>query len=311
LKASVVPIIERAGAPVPAILRPENLDKEMSQASKLAAEAYGSADEMLNNVREGTSPQETKNAATVEQILTNYGWAQVLKAEGDAKGAKEKLDKAIALRDGAAEQKIKLPALPAELGPTPGAAPATAPTTAPTETAAATAPAAPTDSPEEAEVRTALNKYLDAMAANDQDAIKAAMHVEAGQEADFEQQLKLLADLAKLKEVVTTKMGPEGGNAIGAIANAGAILKTLKITIDGDNASVDIPTVGAQKIAIRQDGAWKMYFGAPESDAVKAQRATAAKLGGALPQIISDVESGTIADAPSLQAALAKAVTPG
>jgi hypothetical protein len=261
---------------------------------------------MLNNVREGTAPQETKNAATVQGILTNYGWAQVLKAEGDAKGAKEKLDKAIALRDGAAEAKIKLPVLPAELGPTPGQAPpATQPTSPP-----ATAPAAPQDTPEAAEVRTVLNKYLEAMASANADEIKAVVQVESGQEADFDAQLKMLADLAKLKEAVTTKISPEAAAPIAMMANAGNVLRTLPITVTGDDATVEIPNIGQHKIAVRQDGQWKMYFGAPENDVVKAQRAAAAKLGEALPQLISDVESGTITDAQGLQAAIAKAVAP-
>jgi hypothetical protein len=309
LKASVVPIIERAGATVPAILRPEGLDRELSQASKLAVASYEEADTMLENVREGTSPQETKNAAIVQQILTNYGWAQVLKAEGNAKEAQEKIDKAIALRDAAAEQKIYLPALPAELGSTPIAAPA-AP--AEGEAAPATTPAAPeppADSPEEAAAREVITRYVDALIANDQDTIRSVVQVSPGEEAAFEQHLKMVADLAKLKETVTTKLGADAANSLAPLFNAMTAVKSLKITVSGDDATVEMPGAGTHKALVRADGEWKVFYGAPDNDAAQAQRAAQTKLAEALPQIIADVESGTIADAQELQAALVKAVT--
>ena len=274
LQASVAPIIERAGASVPAILRPGNLDKEMSTALGQADEAYKAADEMLNNVREGTSPKEAKDAATVEQILANYGWAQVLKANSDAKGAQEKLEKAIALRDAAAapEAKIKLPALPAELGPTPGAAaPATQPTTEPSTPA--TAPAAPVDTPEEAAARDELNKYITAMTSNDLDTVKSLVQVESGSEADFDQQLKLAGDFAKLKEAVTAKLGEDVGRKVQAGDAALFMLRTAKITVNGDEGTIDLPVIGPRKMFVRVDGQWKLFFGAPINDAEKAQRA--------------------------------------
>ncbi|MBC8105209.1 MAG: hypothetical protein H7Z14_01350 [Anaerolineae bacterium] len=307
LQASVEPIIKRAGAAVPSVLQPGNLAKDMATAFNLADEAYKAADEALNNVREGVSSNETKAAATVEQILTNYGWAQVLKANGDAKGAQEKLDKAIALRDGAAtaEPRIKLPALPSELGPTPGAA---APATQPATDAPATQPEAPVDTPEEAAAREVLNKYVTAMTTNDQDTIKSIVQVEAGSEAEFELQLKLLTDLAKLKEVVTTKLGDAAGKQIQTGEAGLVLLRTAKITLNGDEGNIELPVVGPKKMFVRSEGAWKLFFGAPANDMEKAQRAAFAKLDEAIPTITSDVESGKIADMTALQAALVQAM---
>jgi hypothetical protein len=277
----------------------------MTTAFNLADEAYKAADEALTNVREGVSSTEIKNAATVEQILTNYGWAQVLKANGDAKGAKEKLEKAVALRDGAAEQKIPLPALPAELGPTPGAAP---PATQPATVTPATQPEAPVDTPEEAAAREVLNKYITAMTTNDQDTVKSIVQVEAGSEAEFEQQLKLVTDLAHLKEVVTSKLGEAAGKQIQTGEAALVMLRTAKLTLNGDEGNIELPGVGSKKMFVRSEGAWKLFFGAPASDMEKAQRATLAKLGEAIPTITSDVESGKITDLAALQAALVQAM---
>lgn len=307
LQASVAPIIDRAGAPVPAILRPGNLANDLKTALGDADEAFKSADETLNNVREGVSAKETKDAATVEQILTNYGWAQVLKANSDAKGAQEKLEKAIALRDAAAEQKIRLPALPAELGPTPGAV-AAAPATQSTETPTTQNAAPPVDTPEEAAAREVLDKYVTAMLTNDQDTIKSLVQVEAGSEAEFEQQLKLLTDLAKLKEVVTAKLGEDAGKKLQTGEGALVMLRTAKITLSGDEGNVELPVVGSRKMFVRSEGNWKLHFGAPTNDLEKTQRAALAKLDEALPTITSDVEAGKIADLAALQLALAQAM---
>jgi hypothetical protein len=96
---------------------------------------------MLDNVTSGASPQEVKDAATIEKVLTLYGLAQVEKMNGDATAAKGHIDEAIALRNNAVTEGKHVPAMPSELGPPPlppGAvepttAPTTEPTTAPTE----------------------------------------------------------------------------------------------------------------------------------------------------------------------------------
>ena len=63
---------------------------------------------------------------------------------------------------------------------------------------------------------------------------KSLVQVEAGSEADFEQQLKLQTDMAKLKETVTAKLGEAAGKQIQAGEAAGLVmLRTAKITING------------------------------------------------------------------------------
>jgi hypothetical protein len=62
---------------------------------------------------------------------------------------------------------------------------------------------------------------------------------------------------------------------------------------------------------VKGDGQWKLFFGAPANDVEKAQRAAMVKLEEALPQITSDVDSGTIKDVQELQAAIVKAMQSG
>jgi hypothetical protein len=141
LKSAVGPVIDRAGASVPAELLPSGLDKQAADALKQADEAFKSANELLDNVVNGASPPQVKDAATIEKVLTLYGLAQVEKMSGDATAAKGHLDEAIALRNNAVTEGKHVPAMAAELGPPPlppGAAepttaPTTEPTTAPTE----------------------------------------------------------------------------------------------------------------------------------------------------------------------------------
>src|SRR5207248_6945351 len=82
LQAAVAPVIERAGASVPAELRPGDLTKNFKDATGQADEAYKTANDMLDNVVSGASPKEAKDAATIEKVLTLYGWAQVEKMNG-------------------------------------------------------------------------------------------------------------------------------------------------------------------------------------------------------------------------------------
>jgi hypothetical protein len=147
LQQSAGAAIERAGATVPAELRPGGLAQEMSNALKLADEAYKTASETLSGVTEGDSPPEAKKAATVEHMFALYGWSQTNGLTNDKAAADEHLREALLKRDQAIEQQVQLPALPPELAPPPPSTQPAEPTTAPSETPAeapATEPATTT-----------------------------------------------------------------------------------------------------------------------------------------------------------------------
>jgi hypothetical protein len=300
LKAGVVPTIERAGADVPTALQPANLDKDYTQAVNLADEAYKAADEILTNILEGTAPKETKDAGKVERILVLYGWAQVDKMGEKGKEAEAHLQQSVAIRNDAAQEQIRLPALPAELGTAPAPTPPTPePTTQPTDTAT-TEPAG-----EEGAAKAAITAFADAFTKADLDGMKAAIHVEPGQEEQLQHILDLTSALAKFREV-SAKFGGAAEGMTQGLQSAMTQMKNLKVTIDGDNGMVDVPGVGPQKKLVKVDGKWKLYLGPPEDEASKAQAAMIPKFTEALKQINTEIENGTIANQEQLAGAFMK-----
>jgi hypothetical protein len=153
LRNLLVPILEAAGLQMPDALQAPNLERDREQTLTAANEAYKEADELLQNITEGQAQPEVQNAAYVARILTLYGWSQLNRANGDERGAQERLELAREIKNAATERQIALPALPEGLGGAPATAPAaadpaTAPATAPATDAPADAPAAaPTDAP--------------------------------------------------------------------------------------------------------------------------------------------------------------------
>ncbi|MGH7176016.1 MAG: hypothetical protein ACREJC_01430, partial [Tepidisphaeraceae bacterium] len=144
LQQLVAPIAERIGATLPPSLSDASLEKAEREALAQADEAYKLADETLRNVTDGEAPEEAKQYAYVERILTMYGWSQVARLAGDNAQADAKLQDAMQARAAAVESGAKLPVLPSELTPPPPPPPAPAPTTEPTTAPAAPAPEAAT-----------------------------------------------------------------------------------------------------------------------------------------------------------------------
>lgn len=142
LRNSLGETLQVAGLTLPPALQATNLERDREVAIKEASDAYGKANELLDNVAEGQRDESLAGAAQVARILTLYGWSQLSRQTNDEKAADEHLQLAIQHRNSALEQNVRLPVMPSGLGPPPAPATPEAPATAPAADAPATAPSA-------------------------------------------------------------------------------------------------------------------------------------------------------------------------
>ena len=308
LKASIVPIIQRAGADVPPDLTPPNLEEQRSQAVKLADEAYTAADDILKNILDGSAQQPTKNAAKVERILVQYGWAQVAKLNGENKQAEDRLKEAVATRDNAVTEGLRLPSMPAELGPPPappapaGGAPET-PATQPAE-ASASAEVDPA-------IKELLNQFADAAIKGDAEAAKAFCQIEPGGEEQYATTITVASESKKFINALNAKFGDAAKPLLATMLDPDHVFRNGTVTVQGDEAFIkELQEEGKppKKDLVKVDGAWKVFVEAPKTDEEKKELAVANKLAAALPQLTADVEAGKYADIEAVGQAMAAAV---
>jgi hypothetical protein len=128
LQDEVSKILGTVNIPVPPGLSDAGLDDDKKTATTDATTAYTAAEEGINNLTTGLSPEPLKNIAKVEAILTFYGEVQLARATGDSATAAAKLASAEGARDEAVQDGLQIPPLPPEIAasaaPKPAAPPA-------------------------------------------------------------------------------------------------------------------------------------------------------------------------------------------
>jgi hypothetical protein len=121
LKPVLAPVLESDKRPMPPSLDENNPDlakqaKDAAGTGELGARgSYAKAVATFEKVAGSTAPMELRSAAKADQIFTQYNWAALEAAAGDAQAAAQHLELARGLVNGAATESIPLPPMPAEL----------------------------------------------------------------------------------------------------------------------------------------------------------------------------------------------------
>jgi hypothetical protein len=190
------------------------------------------------------------------------------------------------------------PPAPVEGAPTapavPGAAGApTAPAAAGAAAGTAIASAVGTEDAANQAVRRALISFFQALKQGDPSNIMNATVVEAGEEDNLVQYGRLYTDTSRFVELMKTKLNATVQNA--ELPDPEAAIATAPIEIVGNDAFAINPLSGQRsKMAVKHEGTWKAFYGAPANPAEKAARDRVGETVNAMGDLIDRLELGTI-----------------
>lgn len=124
---ALTPTLQTAGLPMPTSLQ-GNAAADAKAAMDAATEAYSRAVQELEGAAEGLQGTDAetnrrRQASYMSRMFVFFNWSKMLAIAGDAAGAQQRMQQAIALRDQLVADGVVLPSLPGELAMMGGSTP--------------------------------------------------------------------------------------------------------------------------------------------------------------------------------------------